>query len=46
MTETKLHGTEAALSFSSVKQFIELGGHSYSPWTLFLFVPEQELEQA
>lgn len=33
MTETKLHGTEAALSSSSVKQFIgsEPEGHGYSP---------------
>lgn len=33
MTEAKLHGTEAALSSSSVKQFIgsEPEGHSYSP---------------
>lgn len=52
VTEAKVHETEAALSSSSVKQFMgsEPEGHSYSPivtsWALLLFVPEQELERA
>lgn len=52
VTEAKLHGTEAVLSSSSVKQFMgsEPEGHGFSPvvtsWALLLFVPEQELERA